>query len=30
MNIGTIASNLSASVRIGNGKSLGTVEEGFI
>ena len=30
MNIGTITSEVSVSVRMANGKSLGTVEEGFI
>lgn len=30
MNIGTITSEVSVSVRMGNGKSLGTVEEGFV
>ena len=30
MNIGTITSEVSVSVRLANGRSLGTVEEGFI
>ena len=30
MNIGTITSEVAVSVRMGNGKSLGTVEEGFV